>query len=165
MRPLTLLLLRTSSRCQRLSATLTFPGSWSTSVPEPWLIFRVGVPSISSGWRERKHEGEEELDYFNRHLKQRTVWDIYIFHSYIKNCKLTLWTIAVRYLFAHSGLFPKKFVFDVVVLAFLGFFFMTVTKHQTKLIVFYFLTYSNGKLKVNELVKIACVLCTLCKEL
>lgn len=51
---LTLLLLRTSSRCHRLSATFTLPGNCSTTVPEPWLIFKVGVPSISSRWRGRE---------------------------------------------------------------------------------------------------------------
>ena len=53
----TLLLLRTSSRCHRLSATFTLPGNCSTTVPEPWLIFKVGVPSISSRWRKGR-EGE-----------------------------------------------------------------------------------------------------------
>lgn len=42
---------------------------------------------------------------------------------------------------------------------------MAVNKHQTKVIRFYFLTYSNGKLKVNEVVKTASVLSTICKEL
>lgn len=45
---LTLLLLLTSKRCQRLSATPTLFVNWSTKVPEPWLIFRLGVPPISS---------------------------------------------------------------------------------------------------------------------
>lgn len=57
----TLLLLRTSSRCHRLSATFTLLGNCSTTVPEPWLIFKVGVPSISSRWRERKWERQGEL--------------------------------------------------------------------------------------------------------
>lgn len=46
---LTLLLLRTSRRCQRLSATPMLFASWRTKVPEPWFIFRLGVPPISSG--------------------------------------------------------------------------------------------------------------------
>lgn len=42
---------------------------------------------------------------------------------------------------------------------------VAVNKHQTNVITFYFLTYSNGKLKVNEVVKAACVLGAICKEL
>lgn len=56
---LTLLLLRTSSRCHRLSATFTLPGNCNTTVPEPWLIFKVGVPSISSGWGESGKQMEK----------------------------------------------------------------------------------------------------------
>lgn len=52
----TLLLLRMSSRCQRRSATFTLLGNWSTTVPEPWLIFSVGVPSISSETREKNRK-------------------------------------------------------------------------------------------------------------
>lgn len=47
---LTLLLLRTSRRCQRLSANPTLFVNWRTKVPEPWLIFRLGVPPMSSKW-------------------------------------------------------------------------------------------------------------------
>lgn len=42
---------------------------------------------------------------------------------------------------------------------------VAVNTHQTNVITFYFLTYSNGKLKVNEVVKAACVLGAICKEL
>lgn len=46
---LALLLLLTSRRCQRLSATPMLFASCRTNVPEPWFIFRLGVPPISSG--------------------------------------------------------------------------------------------------------------------
>ncbi len=42
---------------------------------------------------------------------------------------------------------------------------MAVNKHHTEVITFYFLIYSNGKLKVNEVVQTACVLGSICKEL
>lgn len=163
MKCLTLLLLRTSSRCQRLSATLMFPGSCSTSVPEPWLIFKVGVPSISSGWRKKERK---------KKCGRRRVWDLLYDHFKV-SCHLHLKRMATNcmrhsciknatkqaklYIFAQWRLFSKSRLGCVF------FPFITVNKHHTKVIAFYFLTYSNGKLKVNELVKIAGVLCTLCK--
>lgn len=54
----------------------------------------------------------------------------------------------------------------IIFVLFLTFFsshLMAVNKHQKKANKFYFLTYSNGKLKVNEVAKIACVLGTTCK--
>lgn len=58
-----------SSRCHRLSATSMLPGNCKTTVPEPWFIFKVGVPSISSRWRDRETEesvriGEVEIIRF-----------------------------------------------------------------------------------------------------
>lgn len=50
-------------------------------------------------------------------------------------------------------------------LSFLSSHLIAVNTQQTQVITFFFLTCSNGKLKVNEVVKTACVLCTICKEL
>lgn len=62
----TLLLLRTSRRCHLLSATLMLPGNCSTTVPEPWLIFKVGVPSISSKWTEKRNSEQRKSHIFER---------------------------------------------------------------------------------------------------
>lgn len=59
---LTLLLLLTSRRCQRLSATPILLVNWRTRVPEPWLIFRLGVPAISSEGGERQRHTERERE-------------------------------------------------------------------------------------------------------
>lgn len=51
----TLLLLLTSRRCQRPSATpMLLLFNRRTRVPEPWLIFRLGVPPISSEEKTKK---------------------------------------------------------------------------------------------------------------
>lgn len=51
----TLLLLLTSRRCQRRSATpMLLLFNRRTKVPEPWLIFRLGVPPISSEEKTKK---------------------------------------------------------------------------------------------------------------